>query len=208
MGGNMDKNDNNSMEQVRELLFGAQIKELEIQIKRMEEQFSRQLNDLNVAVNARFETHENFMRSESSSLLDKMNSENANQTNALKNEQNKRQDDVNSIRKENEKNLQHLLGDLKNYQELEEQKQQQFSSRLDTIDKELRKLMLTESGSLTKMLESRYNDLVDYVAETAAQIRNDMVCRTALSTMFIETAMKLNDSARTGTAESESDENG
>ena len=56
---------------------------------------------------------------------------------------------------------------------------------------ELRQLLLAESGTLSAKIEEKYQNALDVLAGTAAQIRHDMVYRSSLSGMLTEVAVKL-----------------
>jgi hypothetical protein len=60
------------------------------------------------------------------------------------------------------------------------------------VERELRQLLLSESGSLSDKIESRYKDALNVLTKTASHIRNDMVYRTALAGIFTDAVVNLN----------------
>ena len=63
------------MEQVRELLFGAQLKDMETRFQRREERFMREVADARDSMKKRLDSLEGFMKSETSSLLSRLKEE-------------------------------------------------------------------------------------------------------------------------------------
>ena len=186
-----DSNATNSMEQVRELLFGTRLKEMEITLKRQEERFQREISDLNEALKSRFESLENFMRSETTSLSNKLNVEVKEITNSFKDKETERRTDIEATRKEQKDSLERLTAELSSAQEVFDRKVIKLSNSLDNVEQELKKLMLSETNSSNTKIEERYKDTLKVISETAEQLRNDMVCRSSLSGLLAEIAAKL-----------------
>ncbi|MDR1397189.1 MAG: hypothetical protein LBJ14_05605 [Desulfarculales bacterium] len=192
-----------SMEQVRDLLFGAQLKDMEVRIQRQEARFTREINDVGDALKKRLDSLENFMKSEVSSLLARLKEEQQERDGSMKAEQRERQEALRAEQRERGESLKNeqrergeavgaLNSEMKNLSEAFDRKLAKISSTLDAAERELRQLLLSESGSLSDKIESRYKDALNVLAKTAGQIRNDMVYRTALSGIFTEAVVELN----------------
>jgi chromosome segregation ATPase len=192
-----------SMEQVRDLLFGAQLKDMEVRTQRQEARFTREINDVNDALKKRLDSLENFMKSEVSSLLARLKEEQQERDGSMKAEQRERQEALRAEQRERGESLKNeqrergeavtaLNNELKNLSEAFDRKLAKISSTLDAAERELRQLLLSESGSLSDKIESRYKDALNVLAKTAGQIRSDMVYRTALSGIFTEAVVELN----------------
>lgn len=190
------------MEQVRELLFGAQLKDMETRFKRQEERFLREIADARDSLKSRLDSLENFMKSETGSLLNRLKEEQSERGEALKAEQRDRNEALKAEQREraelikNEQRerleaLTQLAKDLAATTETLERKIAKVASTLDTAERELRQLLLSESGALSGKIEEKYQDALNVLANTAAQIRHDMVYRSSLASMFTETAVKL-----------------
>lgn len=190
------------MEQVRELLFGQQLKDMETRFKRQEERLLREISDTRDAMKQRIDSLENFMKSESATLLHRLKEESLERSDvikaeqrerleALKNEQRERVEALKSEQRERLEAFSQLGRDLAGTSESLERKIAKLSSTLDNTERELRQLLLSESGSLTDKIEEKYQNALDVISQTASQIRDDMVYRTSLSAMFTETALKL-----------------
>lgn len=190
------------MEQVRELLFGAQLKDMETRFKRQEERFLREIADARDSLKSRLDSLENFMKSEAGTLLHRIKEEQEERADALKVEQRERSEALKAEQRERAEQIKNeqrerleavtqLGKDLAAASETLERKIAKVSGTLDTAERELRQLLLTESGSLSGKIEEKYQDALNVLANTAAQIRHDMVYRSSLSSMFTETAVKL-----------------
>ena len=199
---------NAPMEQVREILFGAQLKDMEIRFKRQEDRLLREINDVKDSLKKRLDSLENFMKSEVSSLLERLKreseereaaqkaeqrerqeaiqNEQRERAEALKNEQRERQESARAEEHERQEALARLSGDLAGAVETFERKLAKLGATIDSAERDLRTLLLTESGGLTDKIERKYADALSVVAKTASQIRADMVYRTALSGLFAE----------------------
>ncbi|MCL2122773.1 MAG: hypothetical protein FWH34_01650 [Desulfovibrionaceae bacterium] len=191
-----------SMEQVRDILFGAQLKDLETRFQRQEERFTREINDARDALKKRLDSLENFMKSENASLLNRIKDEGAERDSEIKNEQRERFEALKNEQRERSEGLKNeqreradafaqLTKELASAVESFERKLAKVSSVLDTTERELRQLLITESGSLTDKVEEKYREALEVVASTAAQIRHDMVYRSALSGLLNDVAVKL-----------------
>jgi DNA-directed RNA polymerase subunit F len=181
------------MEQVRDILFGAQLKDLETRFQRQEERFTREINDARDALKKRLDSLENFMKSENSSLLSRIREESAERGSAMKNEQRERSDALKNEQRERVEACAQLTKDLASAMENFERKLTKLSGVLDATERELRRLLSAESGSLADKVEEKYQAALEVIAGTAAQIRHDMVHRSSLSGLFNDVAVKLSD---------------
>jgi len=168
------------MEQVRDILFGAQLKDLETRFQRQEERFTREINDARDALKKRLDSLENFMTSENASLLNRIKEEGAERDSAIKGEQRERADAFAQMAK-----------DMAAAAEGFERKLTKLTGMLDDTERELRRLLLSESGSLGDKVEEKYEDALNVIAGTASQIRQDMVYRSAMAGMFHDVAVRL-----------------
>ncbi|MDR0827571.1 MAG: hypothetical protein LBN33_06815, partial [Desulfovibrio sp.] len=212
------------MEQVRELLFGSQLKEMEIRFQRQEERFTREIGDLRDVFKSRLDSLENFMKSENASLLSRLQKEEAERESALKSESRERTESIKNESKERAEALKNeskeraeaikneskeradliraeehdrveavtqLTRELAATAEAFDRKIAKVSATLDETERDLRNLFLTETNALAAKTEERYQDALKVLANTAGQIRYDMVYRSSLSSMLTEIAVKL-----------------
>jgi uncharacterized membrane-anchored protein YhcB (DUF1043 family) len=190
------------MEQVRELLMGTQLKDMENRILRQEERFMQEIADLRDTVKNRVESLENFMKSESSSLLHRLQEEKTERAAAIKNEQRERAETIKAEHKERAEAIKQdkrerddavaqVIKDMVKKEENLERKLAALSSTFDTAEQELRRLLLAESARLSAATEEKYKDALSALSRTAAQLRHDLVSRAALSGLFTENAVTL-----------------
>lgn len=194
--------ENTSMDQVRELLMGTQFKDMENRILRQEERFMQEIAGLHDVVKNRVESLENFMKSEASSLLHRLNEEKAERATALKNEQRERtealktehkdrSDAMKQDKRERDEALAKMAKDLAKANESFERKLAAFSATLDTVEQELRQLLLAESSRLSAATEEKYKEALTALSRTSSQLQNDLVSRSSLSATFTEFAVRL-----------------
>ena len=168
------------MNQVRDLLFGTQLRDIDARFQRQETRFQREVNDAKEALKARLDSLENFMRSETASLLHRVNTEAAERDAALKAEQRERIEAFNT-----------LAGNISAAEQAFERRIAALSNTLDNAEQEIRKLVQAETNSLNNMIDEKYAAALNAISETASQIRHDMVYRSTLSSMFTAMAVKL-----------------
>jgi len=169
-----------SMNQVRDLLFGTQLRDIEARFQRQEARFQREVNDAREALKARLDSLENFMRSETASLLHRVNTEATERDAAIKAEQRERIEAFNA-----------LTGNIAAAEQALERRIATLSSTLDNAEQEIRKLVQTEVNSLNNKIDEKYVAALHVISETASQIRHDMVYRSTLSNMLTAMAVKL-----------------
>ena len=180
MMNNNDSKDIVSMNQVRDLLFGTQLKDIETRFQRHEARFQREVNDAREALKTRLDSLENFMRSETAALAHRVNTETAERDAAMKAEQRERIEAFNK-----------LAGNIAAAEEVFERRIAALSNTLDNTGQEIRKLMQAETNSLNNKIDEKYTSALNVISETATHIRNDMIHRSTLSNMFTEMAVKL-----------------
>jgi hypothetical protein len=194
--------------QVREILFGAQLKDMETRFRRQEEKLLREIAEVKDSLRSRLDSLENFMKSEVSALLNRIKEERDDREQALRSEQSQRQEETQAaIRERNEllgqarreftdglgqekrersESLAKLTSELGLAVENSDRRHGKLANSLDLTERTLRELLMSESSNLTDKIDEKYNESISVTEKTAAQIRSDMVYRTALSTMFTE----------------------
>lgn len=194
--------DVSSMDQVREILMGSQLKDMDNRLQRQEERFTRELADLADSIKNRVESLENFMKSEAVSLLHRVHEEQAERAATIKNEQRERQESLKTEQRERDEALQkdrkdredaiaQLTREFAQKEDALERKLAALSSSVGTAEQELRKLMLAESVRLSDKIEEKYKETLNLLSRINAELRDDLVSRSALSSLFTENAVKL-----------------
>jgi hypothetical protein len=180
-----------SMEQVRELLFGAQLKDMQTRFQRQEERFQREITDSRNALKTRLDSLENFMKSEIASLLHRFKDEQNERTEIIRAEQRERNETLKAEQRERVEAMSLLSRDLDAANEAFERKLSKLSGTLDNVERELRQLLQAESSALSAKVDEKYQDALNALSRASADIRRDMVYRSSFSTMLTEMAVKL-----------------
>ncbi len=192
------------MDQVRELLMGSHLKDMETRMQRQEESFLRELGKLRDDVRNRVDSLENFMKNEFASFLRRLEEERAERASLIKNEHRERTEDIKAEqqerlrlveeeKQEREEAFERLHQDISAREEEVERKIASSASSLEAAEKGLRELILAENARLSQALEERYQESMSSLTSTALQIRQDVVSRSSLSAMFAEVAVRFSE---------------
>lgn len=158
-----------SVDQIRDILFGPQIREMERTLVRLEERLGKEVADLRGDFKTRLEALETFAREEvdavGQSIVDERKARAAALTD-LKRE-------LASLAKDTDKRL----------TKLDEQARK--------AHKDLRKLILDQSKSLGDEMQSKHDSLSGTVDREVAELRADKADREALAALFTELAMRI-----------------
>lgn len=160
--GNLDK--------IKELLFGAQVREYENRFARLEERMMRENSNLREEMRKRLETIEQYIYREFNNL-----------TAALKTEQAQREESINTLSSEF-KDLLKSLG--QQVDQLEEQTNQRH--------RELRQQIIGQSKTLDDEIRQKYQELMITLERKAQDLRAEKADRAALASLFREVAIRIN----------------
>ncbi len=196
--------ESSSMDQVRELLMGTHMKNMETQMKRQEKLFLGEIAKLRDDLQNRVDSIENFMKNEFASFIRKLQEEKDERSSLLKNEHRERIEALKSEQKERinsfneekkgrEQAFKRLDQDLAAKEKEIERKFSSVYSSLQAAEKELRELVLSENSRLTQTLEERYRKVMENFANMDSQIRHDVVSRSQISAMFAEAVLHFSD---------------
>jgi len=160
-GGNLEK--------VRDLLFGAQMRDMENHFARLEERLQKDLVELKDETRGRFESLEVFLRKEIESLTDQ-----------LKTEQDVRQQAVQTLTQE-------LTETAKAFN----QRTNQAEEHIVKAQRELRQHILDQSRSLRDEFWDRYRELSEATEHNVQELRAEKTDRATLAVLLTELAMRL-----------------
>ncbi len=192
------------MDQVRELLMGTHLKDMETRLQRQEKTFLRELSNLRDTMQNRVDSLENFMKNEFASFLRRLQEEKAERTSQSSNEHRERTDAIREEQKERarcfkeekkdrQEAIKRLDQDLAAKEKEVERKFASVSSSLDAAEQGLRQLILSENARLTQTLEEKYQEVMNSLTDTASQIYHDVVSRSTISAMFAEAAVRFSE---------------
>lgn len=160
-----------SIEQIRDILFGAQIRDFEKRFARVEERLIREVTSLGDESRKRFDSLESYIGKEVESLSDR-----------LKAEQDKRTESVKE-----------LSGQLKDTNKLLEKRAGKLDDQLGKSSRELRQQILEQYKSLSDDIRQKHEETSVMLEQLAQELRAEKVDFATLSELFAEIAVRLND---------------
>jgi hypothetical protein len=163
--------DANSMEKIRDILFGNQLKEFEKRLIRLEERVSREAEDIRGDLKKRFDTLEAYVRHEIESFSAR-----------LKQEQESRSKADEAVQEEFKAKLTTIDGRLA-----------ALDSQLGDTSRELRQQLLEQSKSLSEEIQTKAEQAAVNLEQAAGTLQGEKVDRAALSSFLVELAVRLSD---------------
>ena len=161
--------DANNVEKIRDILFGNQIRDFDQKFTQLQDQLSKELNDLRSASKMRLDSLENFVKSEFESLNSRLEGEKKLRTSELE-----------DVSDQLEKQLKLLQGKF-----LEQELQNNDSARA------LRQLLLEQSNELFDMMTQKQAEDRELLKRIRDEINTEKVDRSALSSLFTELALQV-----------------
>lgn len=158
-----------SLDKVRDILFGAQQRDADKRFSRMEERITIGLNELREEFRKRLDVLEQFIKKETQSLAER-----------LKNETSQRADSDKAIRQE----LKDSNGELA-------AKLSQLDDRFVESQRTLREELLEQSKSLRDEARAGQVELQEIVARVMNELRSDKADRKHLAQLFNDMAVQL-----------------
>lgn len=159
-----------SIGQIRDILFGSQMRDYDKKISRMEERILKESADLRADFSKRFESLNSHVRQEIETLVER-----------VKSEQEKRTAGIQKLSQEMVKGIAVL-----------EQKIDVLEKQLQETNTELRQQLLEQSHSLSDDINRKHEQTAAELVETAHELRENKIDRGALADLFVEVAMNLN----------------
>ncbi|MBC7796777.1 MAG: hypothetical protein H7Z37_07890 [Pyrinomonadaceae bacterium] len=165
-GGNINK--------IRDILFGGQMRDYDRRFVRLEERIGKEMNDLRDESRKRIDSLETFFRKEIDALSVRVIGEQNIRTDAVR----------------------ELVQGLKDLSVNFDRKLSQMGEQNNRNDSELRQQLLEQSKVIREEIQGRYSELLKAIDREAVELRHEKTDRTALSEMFAELAMRLNNDLR------------
>ena len=158
-----------SLDTVRDILFGAQSREYENRFARLEERLIKEAEDLRNDLKSHFHSLEVYVKQEVESLTGRMTDEHKEKSNSLK-------------------ELSQELGDLgKHIQE----RINQLDGQTTQGQQELRQQVLDQRQVLSDEIQQKNTDLSAKLDIAIKELRDEKLDRVALAEMFMESALRL-----------------
>jgi hypothetical protein len=160
-----------SVEKIREILFGSQIKNYEARFARLEEALARETAEIKDTMRRRLDSLEAFFKSETESLAAR-----------LKSERDEREETLNTIGRELKTTAAQLS---KKILDLDNKAAQDRSAA--------RQELMTESRKLLDEIRQRHESLSGLLENRVQELRHAKTDRSALAALFVELAVRLKD---------------
>jgi len=159
-----------SLDKVRDILFGSQSREYEKRFARLEERLLKEASDLREDLKRRFDTLEVYIKKEVESLTTRLKAEHDDRTEASK----------------------QLSAELKDTAQTFEKKTGQLDEHLTGSERELREQILAQSKSISDEIRQKHEAITAALERATAELRDEKTDRAALASLFMEVAMRLN----------------
>jgi len=160
--GNVDK--------IREILFGGQMRDYEKRFSRLEERLLKESAELREETKRLFSTLEIFIKKEIEALTEAMNVERHN-----------REGTISLLSRELHETRDSLAAKL-----------QQLVELTTRAQRDLRQQILDQSRGLAEEMRRKYDELSATLTHDIDELRQEKTDRAALSALFREVAMRLN----------------
>jgi hypothetical protein len=160
-----------SIEKVRDLLFGGQLREFDRRFARLEDRIVKDHNDLKDDLKTRFSALEQFVKKEAESLADRIKAEHADRLEA--------QSGASRELKENVKSF--------------EKRTAALDEQLAKSQRELRQQILEQGQRASDDIRKRADEVLKALAREAQELRAVKTDRTTLAALLTEMAMRLTD---------------
>jgi hypothetical protein len=163
--------DANSMEKIRDILFGNQLKEYEKRLARLEERVGREAEDIRSDLKKRFDTLETYVRHEIESFSAR-----------LKKEQESRGGADEALQEEVKAKLTAVDSRIT-----------ALDTQLGDTSRELRQQLLEQSKALSEEIQAKAEQAALNLEQAAGTLQGEKVDRATLSSFLVELAVRLSD---------------
>ena len=158
-----------NIDQLRDIIFGGQMRDYEKRFSRMEERLAKEVGDLREEVRQRYATLERFVRDELESLTGQLQSEQ-------------------QARAGEERRLAQSLADAAR---AADERVATTTELMTRQHRELRAQLLERTQTLTDEAQRRFAELRSLIDQEASRLGEDKADRSALSTLFLELGLRL-----------------
>lgn len=160
-----------SVDKIRDILFGSQIKNYEARFARLEDTLARETAELKETVSRRFESVEGFFRKEADSLSARLKAEREERTESLKG----------------------LARDLKSASDTLSKKLLELDNKTAEDHSKLRQELMQESRKLLEEIRHKSDSLSALVERRSDELREQKVDRAAMASLLTEMALQLSE---------------
>ena len=158
-----------SVDKIRDILMGPQIKNYETRFVRLEETVARENGQIKDMMARRFESLEGFIKKETEALASRLKAE----------------------RDERNESVRELARDLKSTADALTKKINELDNKTADAQSELRKDMLAETRKLMDELRKRSDDITALLERRSNELRADKTDRSLLAALLADMAMQI-----------------
>ena len=159
-----------NVDQIRDIIFGSQMRDYEQRFSRLEERVLNESESLRSETNNRLDALEDYIKQEVNSLVDQ-----------IANERGEREDDT-----------RHLTSELSKTATDTDKKLSQVQEKLTQSSGDSREALLEQSKTLIKEIQAVRTSLTDQVNKSTDELADSKTDRKGLADMFSELALRLN----------------
>jgi hypothetical protein len=163
-----------SLDKVRDILFGSQARQYEKRFARLEERLVKESADLRDELRRRFDSLEAYAKKEFEAMTDRLNAE----------------------RDHRDQSIKSVSTDLKETAGAFDKRTSQLDEQLTRGQRELREQILAQSKALADEIRQKYEQNSAALEREARELRDEKTDRSALAAMFTELAMRLKNEFR------------
>ena len=160
-----------SVDKIRDILFGSQIKNYESRFARLEDTLARETTELKETMQRRFESVEGFFRKEAEALAGRLKAEREERNEALKS----------------------IARDLKGTSDTLSKKILELENKTAEEQSSLRQELMQESRKLLEEIRHKSDSLTALIERRADELRDHKVDRAALASLLTEMALQLSE---------------
>jgi DNA anti-recombination protein RmuC len=168
--GNVQQPEIGNIDKIREIIFGEHIRDYEKRFVRVEERLTKESVDLREDTRRRFESLEQFIKSEFAALADRLQAE-----------QRTRDEELQGVWRGVHDTSHSLSGKLA---ELKDQSERAQSN--------LREQILAQSKELSDDMRRKQDEITEMLQREVADLNHGKTDRSSLATLLTEMAMRLN----------------
>lgn len=170
-----DGSGSGSLEKIRDILFGNQMREYDKRFSRLEERLAKEYSDLREETRKRLDSLETYIQKEVGFLTER-----------LKKDQTERDETQQQLTQE----LKELIKSL-------ERKISQLDEQTSTSARDIRQQMLSQSKSIDEHIRQKSEGILAALERETQELRTAKTDRSALAAIFAELAMRLNNESPT-----------
>jgi hypothetical protein len=159
------------IDKVRDILFGAHVRQYEQKIKHLEDLIQKEIANLRSETTKSADTLETYAKKELGSLSDQ-----------VKNEQTERTESAEELSEKIDRTVKNL-----------EKKTGQLSEKVIASQRDLQEQILEQSKSLMEEIRSQNSRISSSLDQSVKDLRTDKMDRLAFANLLMEVAMRLKD---------------